>query len=74
MALKKNLLIRSIPASTMVEIYWEGGGELPSALKGAFTNIKTAKQAIATFLDSTDREEQLLEAYKKDTPKPAVAK
>lgn len=73
--MKKNLAIRAVPASTMVELYWEGGGELPDSLKGSYTNTKAAQTAIAQFMGSPDREEQLVEAYKKDeAKKPATTK
>lgn len=45
----KNLRIEPVPASALVQIAWEGGGELPEDLKGAYMTPADAKRAIEVW-------------------------
>lgn len=54
--MSKSLVIEPIPGTTMVQIKFEGGGELPEALKGAWTNRSLAHKAIDVWRsDKKDR-------------------
>lgn len=47
--MSKNFRIEPVEASTMVRIAYVGGGEVPDALKGMFTNATIAKQHLAAW-------------------------
>lgn len=46
----KNLVIEPMPSSALVQIKYEGGGEVPDALKGAYMTPRDAKMAIEVWL------------------------
>lgn len=58
--------------TTLFEIKWEGGGELPDKLKGQYTSASEAKIAIASYL-STMKPEDEVALLKKDDDKRQVA-
>lgn len=43
---KKNLFITPVPNSSFYEVKFQGGGEVPDDLKGKFTSLKRAEEAI----------------------------
>lgn len=47
--MSKSFRIEPVEATTMVRIAYVGGGEVPDALKGLFTNITIAKQHLASW-------------------------
>ena len=49
MSEQRSLRIEQVPASTLVRIAWNGGGELPEELKGHFTTPAEAKKAILNW-------------------------
>lgn len=50
MAAAKELNVRAIDKGMpLYEIFWEGGGEVPAALKSRYTSELLARQAIKTF-------------------------
>ncbi len=53
----KNLVIEPYPNSGLVQITYEGGGETPDALKGAYTSPAAAKEAIKVWQANGGREE-----------------
>lgn len=64
--MKRALKIEKFPASTLVRIAWEGGGELPDRLKSLYTTPRDAQMAIDAWMASENREVELVELYKKD--------
>lgn len=63
----KILRIEPIEATTMVRIAYTGGGEVPDALKGAFTNATIAKQFIDSWLAANpERAQEQVEVVKRD--------
>lgn len=63
---KRELIIVATPASTLLHVEWDGGGEVPDMLKGQFTSPMEAQNAIARYLDSKDRAQQEVVLMKKD--------
>lgn len=49
MSEQRSLRIEQVPASTLVRIAWNGGGELPEELKGYYTTPAEAKKAIQSW-------------------------
>ena len=49
MSEQRSLRIEQAPASSLVRIVWNGGGEVPAALQGTYTTPTAAKQAIAVW-------------------------
>ena len=47
--MQKGLLIRPIAGTTMVEIYYQGGGRLPDDLQGQFTSIAAADRTLQLY-------------------------
>lgn len=66
MSKQRQLIILPLPASTMVRIAWDGGGELPDALKGSYTNHSEARSAIMSWMASSGRVEEEVALMKKD--------
>lgn len=62
--MSKSLRIEAVPNSTLVRFAWNGGGELPAALSGTYTNRKTAEQAMNEWLATQTDREVVLEASK----------
>jgi hypothetical protein len=52
----RTLRIEPVPASVLVCVAWNGGGELPQALKGSFTSAAIAQMAINAYLSKVERE------------------
>lgn len=48
--MSKALRVVPVPASSLVTIEFEGGGEVPDALKGNFTSVATARARIREWL------------------------
>lgn len=48
--MSKALVVVPVPASALVEIKYEGGGEVPDQLKGYFTSVMTAQARIREWL------------------------
>ena len=49
--MSKELKVRPVKQlGTMLEIYYEGGGEVPAALSGMYTSSSVAQQAINAYL------------------------
>lgn len=50
--MQKELKIRPVKGlGTMLEIYYEGGGEVPEILSGQYTASSVAQQAIKAYLE-----------------------
>lgn len=49
MSEQRSLRIEQVPATTLVRIAWNGGGELPEELKGHYTTPAEAKKAIQNW-------------------------
>lgn len=64
MSERRTLRVESVPASTLVKLAWNGGGELPEALKGFYTSHKEATKAIDAWVAQNDRPEAAPEAAK----------
>jgi hypothetical protein len=65
---KKALTIRPILGSPHYCILWEGGGEVPGDLTGAFTTPASAKRAIAAW-EAANREEAVeVKEYAREEP------
>lgn len=47
----KSLYASNKPNRSVLEIYFEEGGVVPSELSGAFSDITSAKAAVAAYLD-----------------------
>lgn len=45
----KNLVIEPVPASALVRVAYEGGGEVPDELKGWYMTPRDAKEAIEVW-------------------------
>lgn len=45
----KNFRFDQVPNSSLIKIAFEGGGEVPDELKGYWTNMAVAKQAIEVW-------------------------
>lgn len=58
---KRSLRIEKVPASTLVCIKWNGGGEVPAALSGHYTSYLQAKLAIDAWLADNDKEVVVVE-------------
>ena len=43
---KKNLFIAPVPNTSLYEVKFKGGGEIPDEIKGQYTNAKIAQEAI----------------------------
>lgn len=46
----KALMIEKIPASGLVRVRWDGGGEVPGELGGMYTSYLDAKRAITVWM------------------------
>lgn len=55
----RSLRIEKVPATTLVRIAWNGGGEVPDELKGHYTSPLAAKQAIAVWTSKAEREVEI---------------
>ena len=51
----KQLLIRQAPPMAMYEIYYEGGGEVPTTLTGLYTSQLMAQKDIDMYLANKKR-------------------
>lgn len=54
---KRSLRIEKVPASTLVCIKWNGGGEVPKQLSGNYTSHLLAKRAIEVWKQENGRED-----------------
>lgn len=53
----RSLRIEKVPATTLVCIKWNGGGEVPAVLSGTYTSHAAAKLAIDVWKAQNGREE-----------------
>lgn len=68
----KQLRIEKVEASTLVRIAWTGGGEVPDALKGGYTNRTEAQAAINRWLAANpNKEVEVAPPEREDTGKGA---
>lgn len=58
---KRSLKIEKVPATTLVCIKWNGGGEVPAMLTGNYTSPAAAKQAIRVWESLNEREVEVEE-------------
>lgn len=56
---KRTLRIEKVPASTLLRIVWNGGGEVPAALSGSYTSHLSAETAIKAWMAANDREVEI---------------
>lgn len=47
--MSKELKVRYVPSENLFEIYYEGGGGIPDALKGYYTTTAAAQENIKLF-------------------------
>ena len=47
----KTLALRHVANTSLYRVVFEGGGEMPESLKGMFTGIKEANEAIRKYLE-----------------------
>ena len=59
--MSKQLRIEKVEASTLVKIAYTGGGEVPDALKGSYTNRTEAELAIARWLAANPDKEVVVQ-------------
>ena len=64
----RSLRIEKVPASTLLCIKWNGGGEVPAELSGYFTSQSAAKLAIEVWKQKNNRVE-----VKEESPSPDEA-
>jgi hypothetical protein len=57
---KRTLRIEPVPATALVRVAWNGGGELPQALKGYYTSVKDAQRAIDVWSTNQSRPEVIV--------------
>lgn len=57
---KRTLRIEPVPATALVRVAWNGGGELPKALKGYYTSVKDAQRAIDVWSTNQSRPEVIV--------------
>lgn len=55
--MNRTLRIEKVPASTLVCIKWNGGGEVPKELSGHYTSKEAAQVAINVWKAANGREE-----------------
>lgn len=60
MADKRTLRIEPVPATALVRVAWNGGGEVPDSLKGYYTSVKDAQRAIDIWATNQSRPEVLV--------------
>lgn len=65
MAEKRTIRIEPAPGTACVQFAWNGGGELPDALKGMYTSPAAAKRALT---DYNARAKDALVLAEKGTP------
>lgn len=53
----RSLRIEKVPATTLVRVVWNGGGEVPGVLSGTYTSHAAAKLAIDVWKAASGREE-----------------
>lgn len=53
----RSLRIEKVPATTLVCVKWNGGGEVPAPLSGTYTSHAAARQAIDIWKSMNSREE-----------------
>ena len=58
---RKELKIRTAKESSLSEVYFENGGELPVELTGYFTSTTEAQRAIDTYNLKRDKKEAVKE-------------
>jgi len=54
----KKLLTMNIPGTPHLRVYFEGGGEVPKDLSGAYTSQAQADKAILKYLSNRDKKTQ----------------
>jgi len=69
--MSKTFRIEPVPNSALVRIAFEGGGEVPDELKGAFTTPKIAQDAIRIWqLANPDRTQEPARVVAREDEKP----
>lgn len=53
----RSLRIEKVPATTLVRVVWNGGGEVPAVLSGTYTSPLAAKRAIEVWKAQSGRTE-----------------
>lgn len=67
MSTTRSLRIERVPATTLVCIKWNGGGEVPAQLSGSYSSAAQAKFAIAAWQAANpDKEEVELDSPSED--------
>ncbi len=56
MSEKRTLRIEKVPATSLLCIRWNGGGEVPAMLSGNYTSHAAAKQAIKVWQSLAERD------------------
>ena len=55
----RSLRIEKVPATTLVCIKWNGGGEVPAVLSGTYTSVSLAQKAIDIWKATNDRDVEI---------------
>ncbi len=66
MPTSRSLRIEKVPATTLLRIVWNGGGEVPAPLTGTYTSHTMARQAIEVWKSVNGREEVVEESPSTD--------
>lgn len=69
---KRSLRIEKVPASTLVKIAWNGGGEVPAELSGTYTSYHSANMAIEVWKSNNKREEVEIDSPDPDEDKERI--
>lgn len=70
----KSLKIEPYPNSGLVKVAYEGGGEVPDQLKGAFTSPAAAKAAIEVWKANENKAEVEVKVTREEEEKAAKAR
>lgn len=62
----RSLRIERVPATALVCVKWNGGGEVPPELSGSWTSHNAAKLAIAAWLARNPEREVEVESPSED--------
>lgn len=71
--MKRNLKVVPVPSSTLVRVVWEGGGEVPDALKGQYTSSYAANMAILAWYSTKGAVEEEVALLKRDDERKRAA-
>jgi len=58
----ENLKVRNVGNTSLYEVYFSNGGNIPSNMEGAFTSIAAAEGAISLYISEKSRPKR---AYRK---------